>query len=152
MAKRKTIGLIEAWWVWIGEKKAVRVDTKEQALSLLQQGQEYVYTNTNGCSDSASPVVEVIWNDPLPPGKTYHKTVISPVKYVLHNKQIVKVLRTMPPSKSVSLFKSWYKLEPELPAWYPNQYNDALNDPQTLVIKGNKSLLQELHKNMLEIN
>lgn len=146
MSKRKVINLNEAWWVWIGEDPAIRVETQKEAMDLLQsKGKDYTIRNSYGRSDFASPVVELLWNTPVPEGQSFHKTVISPVMFVKYNNDIRKMIEYIPPSKSTSLFKSWYELEPELPAWIPNQYNEAVNDSNCLIIKGKKSIVDQLN-------
>lgn len=143
--KKKTIAIKEAWWVWLGEESAIRVENESEARSLLlQSGKEYDICNSYNRSDCASPVAELLWNTPLGEGESFHKTVISPLVIVLHNKELRKVVYNIPPSKQASLFKGWYELEPELPAWIPNQYNAAINDVDCLIVKSKKPLIEQL--------
>lgn len=146
MAKRKVIGLQEAWWIWLGEDPAIRVESEEEVKNLiLNKGKDYNIKNSHGRYDMACPVAEIVWSDPLPEGKKFHKTVISPLILVLHNNKIKKMIEHLSPSKLASVSKSWYNLEPQIPAWIPNQYNNAYNNKEVLVIKGKKSILEQLN-------
>lgn len=139
--RRQLIGITEAWWVWLGEQPAVRVATEIEARELmLREGRDYELTNSFNRSDMACPVVELLWDEPLAQGKTCHKTVISPVMMVLRQGQLRKVVRRLTPSRFASTAKSWYELEPRMPAWWPRQYLSAVNDPETLVLRGSKSV------------
>jgi hypothetical protein len=141
MSKREVVGLTEAWWVWIGEKPAVRVATENEARELmLRDGRDYEFVNSFNRSDIACPVVEVLWNEPLPEGETFHRTVCSPVLMVLRRGQLRKVVSRLAPSKFANTAKSWFALEPGLPAWWPRQYLAAMTDPETLVLCGSKPL------------
>lgn len=146
MGKRQVIGLTEAWWAWIGGNPAIRLETESEARAMmLAQAKEYGITNDHGYRhDVASPVVEVLWNEPLADGKSCHKTVISPVTLVLHNGKLRKVIRPLSPSKLAATSKGWLALEPRLPAWWPQQYHSAINDPETLVVRGKKPLELQL--------
>lgn len=145
MAKREIIGMSEAWWVWLGEQPAIRVATEVDAASLmLAQGSEYGIANSHNRCDMASPVVEVLWNVPLHDGKNHHKTVISPVLYILYKAKLRKVIQHLSPSKLASVSKGWEALEPKFPAWWPRQYHEAINDPEALVIRGKKPLELQL--------
>lgn len=138
---RKVIGLTEVWWVWIGEEPAVRVATEVEAKELmLQEGRDYEDANSFKRPDMACPVAEVLWSEPLMDGQSYHKPVCAPVFMVLRRGQLRKVVRRLAPSKFTSMAKSWYAIEPELPAWWPNHYLAAINDPNTLVLRGSKPL------------
>ncbi|MEX3555549.1 MAG: hypothetical protein VB131_02605 [Burkholderia gladioli] len=145
MGKREVLGLTEAWWVWVGEAPAVRVATESEARALmLRDGRDYEVPNSRGRSDMACPVAEVRWSDPLPEGQTFHKTVCSPVLMVMRLGQLRKVVRHLAPSKFNSTAKSWYALEPGVPAWWPRQYLSAVNDDETLVHRGSKPLTEQI--------
>lgn len=82
MAKQ-VVGMNEAWWVWLGEQPAIRVETAAEAASLmLAQAKEYGIANSRGRYDMAAPVVELLWDVPLPEDKDFHKTVISVIPTV----------------------------------------------------------------------
>ncbi|WP_126223475.1 hypothetical protein [Burkholderia ambifaria] len=142
MSKRELSGLTEAWLVWVGETPAVRVATEHEARNLLlREGRDYEFVNGFNRPDMACPVVEILWNESLPDGETFHAWVASPVLTVLRRGQLRKVLaRRLPPSKFGSTAKSWYALEPRFPAWWPHQYLSAINDPETLVLRGSKPI------------
>ena len=145
MGKREVIGMTEAWWVWLGEEPAIRVVTEADATSLmLAQGREYGIANSHNRSDSARPVVELLWTDPLPAHCSHHKTVVSPVSFVLHGGKLRKVIYPLSPSRLASISKDWYAAEPRLPAWWLRQYHAAINDPEALVVRGKKPLVFQL--------
>jgi hypothetical protein len=140
-SKRLVVGLTECWWVWLGEKPATRVTSEEEARALmLHEGRDYEAVNSFNRPDMATPVVEVLWNEPLPQGNTFHKTVCSPLLMVSRGGELRKVVRRIAPSRFQRTAKSWYALEPELTAWWPRQYLLAINDPETLVLRGSKPL------------
>ena len=145
MGKCELIGMREAWWVWLGEQPAVRLDTEADASTLmLENGREYgIMNNYNRC-DQASPVVELIWNSVLPAGQSHHKTVCSPAVYVLHDGELRKMIRPLTPSKLEAATKGWKALEPKFPAWWAQQYHDSINDPDTLIVRGSKPLVIQL--------
>lgn len=147
MGKREVVSFNEAWWVWIGDDGAVDVENEEQARDmLLKSGQEYKdYDLVNGRPDFACPVVEIRWNDKLPAGETYHKTVVSPLTMVLHKGKIRKMIAHISPSKLAFIGKSWYALEPKFPAWLPNQYMQGYNNPEVCILKGKKSVVEQLN-------
>jgi len=145
MAKRQVIGLTEAWRVWLGESPAVRVATESEAKALiLANGKEYGIANNQGRCDVASPVAELLWNTPLPDGEVFHKTVISPVNMVLHNGHLRKIIASLSPSRLATISRGWYALEPALPAWWPRQYLAAVQDSAVLVLRGGKSLRNQM--------
>lgn len=147
MGKREIVGMKEAWWVWMGDEPAIRVETEAEARSLmLNHGREYGIRNSNNRCDMASPVVEVAWNDALPVGETCHKTVISPVVYVIHNGKLRKTIQPISPSELARITKEWSKQDHGLPAWLPRQYLAAMSDPETLIQRGKQPLEVQLNQ------
>ncbi|CAG9260990.1 hypothetical protein BDI4_660046 [Burkholderia diffusa] len=141
MSRRQTISLTEAWWVWVGEAPAVRVATEQEAIDvMLRHARDFEIGNSHGRSDVARPIVELLRSDPLPEGKCFHKVVFSPVRTVLRRGQLRKVVDHLSPSRFASIAKGWYELEPRLPAWLPRQYLAAINDPETLTLRGSKPI------------
>ena len=146
MAKCKVIGLNEAWWIWIDGQSAVRVASEQAAGDLLRTAPENLTTDDAGKRlNVANPVAELLWNKPLLPGQTFHKTVISPVSMVLHQGQCRKIVRHLSPSEFSRIAKGWLGLEPELPAWWPKQYSEACENPDVLVMRGKKSLCDQIN-------
>jgi len=141
MSKREVVALTEAWRVWLGESPAVRVATEEEARQLmLREGRDYALVNSFNRPDMACPVVEILWNEPLPAGLTWHRFVTSTVLMVLRRGKVRKVVKPLAPSEFASKAESWFSLEPRLPAWWPLQYSSAVQDPETLVLRGTKPL------------
>ncbi|WP_432262811.1 hypothetical protein [Cupriavidus sp. TMH.W2] len=137
MGKREVIDLTEAWWVWVGEQPAVRVASAREARALMQrEGRDCEQGNRFNRPDIACPVAELLWNEPLPQNATFHRTVCSPVSLVLRRGQLRKVVSRLAPSKFERTARGWYALEPRVPAWWPRQYLDAVDDPGTLVLRG----------------
>lgn len=144
MAKRQAVALREVWWVWIGEEPAVSVASEEAARQLLlSSGRDYSLGNSMGRSDMACAVAEIIWNEPLPDGQDYHKVVVSPSHLILHAGCVRRMIQRLTPSKLASVTNGW-PAKPGVPAWWPEQYNAALNDPNTLVLRGRRSAITQL--------
>ncbi|GGM25450.1 hypothetical protein ACFQDN_21895 [Pseudomonas asuensis] len=145
MRKRKVVSITEAWCVWTGEKSAVRLVTKSEALELLNhQGQDCAVTNSYFRFDMACPVAQILWNEPLEEGKTHHKIVTSPQLTVLRKGQLRTIIHPLPPSKFKSISKAWYDVESQHIGWWPEQYITGINDPDTLVLRGSKPLTDQI--------
>lgn len=142
---RKVIAQRECWWVWLGEEPAVRVDTEEEAVFLMcSQGHDYGIPNKHGRRDCACSVLEVIWDEPLPEDKDYHTSVISPIYMVLRKGHLRKFIHPKPPSKLRPIVKSWSSpVSNGFPAWWPDQYFSAINDPRVLKVRGKKVRIED---------
>jgi hypothetical protein len=145
MAKRQVLGISEAWWVWVGEQPAVRVkDASEAHALLIAEGKDYRLPNSDKRPDFACPVAEILWSDPLPVGQAFHKTVISPVETILLNGNLRRIVGYMSPSRYTRTVRSWFDSGPGLYAWLPAQYDSAIADPEVLVLRGRKSIIDQL--------
>jgi DNA-binding GntR family transcriptional regulator len=96
--------------VWLGNREAVRVATEEEAAKLLcNHGAEYTGLEESHRS-LANAVREVLWNDPLPEGQTFHRTVFDPVMMVLYKGQARKILPRMTPWRLKRTNQDWADL------------------------------------------
>lgn len=144
MMKRKSMKFTEAWWVWVGDEPAVRVGSELEAMKLLlEEGKEYGIGNSFNRCDMASPILEVLWNKHLPEGATYHNAILAPFFVILHRGVPRKVIKPLTPSRLAQISRSWYALVPELPAWWPKQYDAAINDNAALKVRGKKKPLED---------
>ncbi len=148
MTKRKTVGLTEAWWVWLGDASAIRVATQDEAIALLERdGKNCDVGNQHGRVDCACAVAQIVWNEPFHDASQeangYHKVVMSPVLYVLWRGKVRKLLAArMTPSKLAARRRSWEVDASGNRAWWPKQYDEAVNDPETVIPRGKRSLAQ----------
>jgi len=142
--KRQIVALREVWWVWLGEDTAITVDSEGAARQLLlSKGRDYSLSNSTGRPDIACAVAEIVWNAPLPEGKTYHKVVLSPAALVVHQGYVRRIVRRLTPSRLAAVTKNWVE-RPGVPAWWPEQYHSAVNDPNALVLRGRREVAEQL--------
>lgn len=139
---KNIVEMREAYWVWLGENSAIRVASEDAVLSMyLECGQEFNVANSFGRCDQACKVLEIVWDEPLLEGKTCHKTIFSPVDIIKFNGEIRKVIRYQYPSRLVGLRKSWAKHGEN---WWPNEYDQAIVNPDVCVLRGRKSEIEQL--------
>lgn len=133
MARREIISIQSAWWVWLGRSDGIRVSTEEDAAKLLrEQGAEYTGLDASH-RDLANAVREVLWNDPLPEGQTFHKTIFDPLMMVLYKGRARKILPRMSPSRLKRVPPDWADL-----------YRAADSDDDVLSIKSGIPLVLQL--------
>jgi hypothetical protein len=133
LAKREIISIQSAWWVWLVEGKAIRVATEEEAAKLLRDhGAEYTGLKESH-RELANAVREVLWNEPLPEGQTFHKTIFDPLKMLLYKGQARKILPRMSPSRLKRVPPEWADL-----------YRAADADSDVLSIKSGIPLVKQL--------
>lgn len=133
MGRREIIDSRDAWWVWVGGNDAVRVKTEEAAAKLLcEHGGEFTGEQESHC-DLANAVREVLWNEPLPEGESFHKTVFDPLMMIVHKGKARKILPRMTASRLKRMPPDWADL-----------YRAADSDGEVLSIKPKIPLIEQL--------
>ncbi|WP_454727832.1 MULTISPECIES: hypothetical protein [Cupriavidus] len=133
MAKRQVVSGNEAWWVWLGEAPAVRVASAEEAMTMLKRdGRDCTVRNLTGRADSVCAVLEILWNEPFrddeEAAQGYHRVVWSPWVHVLWQGAVRGYV-----------CRQWGE-----DGWWPAQYDKASADPNTVVLRGKRTLVETL--------
>jgi hypothetical protein len=149
MKKRVVESLKTVWWVWLGEAPAMRVESEDEALELLRKaGRDLPWANRHGRSDCACAVLEVVWDEAsladwqLEARQTPDRSIIASDIYFRCDGAVARVLAPLTPSRLAAFRRSWAKSAP-LPPWGADRYDEALNDPATVVLRGRRLPLEE---------
>lgn len=139
---KRVVEISQQWMVWLGKESGVRFTGEQDALSALREsGLDCDERNCFGRFDHASPIALLTWNRPLEGGENYHKMVVSPVFFVLWGGLPRKILSYQSPSRLRGVRKDWGQLkEYGMLPWWVDQYDRALDDPDTVRYSGRKPI------------
>ena len=133
MAKRKVVSTTLVWWVWLNQEPAIEVATEAEAARLIRErGREYTGEDDLH-HDVACPVQNIVWDEPLPAGREFHRILIEPTTMLNYRGQARKILPRITPSRLKRMPASWVAL-----------YEASASDSTVMPVQPRIKLIEQL--------